>query len=176
MSEIKYEIIKKIGLLSKSASGWAKELNLISWNDREPKYDIRDWSENHEKMGKGVTLSQEELSALRELLNSLDSTASVPSEGKQEQKGDIPQILNHVLTVYDYVSSGKFDYNDAVAQITKEQDLKSIHTVYDACTRQINLNTEQFRVMLENPQQLTDHLIRLYPQQESHIRKAVLHR
>ena len=69
MSEIKYEIIKKIGVLSTSASGWAKELNLISWNDREPKYDLRDWSADHEKMGKGVTLSKEELHALKELLN-----------------------------------------------------------------------------------------------------------
>jgi hypothetical protein len=69
MSEIKFEIIKKMGVLSKSDSGWAKELNLISWNDREPKYDIRDWSPAGEKMGKGVTLSEEELLALRELLN-----------------------------------------------------------------------------------------------------------
>jgi hypothetical protein len=70
MSEIKYEILKNIGVLSKSASGWAKEINLISWNDREPKYDIRDWSADHEKMGKGVTLSQVELEALKALLNS----------------------------------------------------------------------------------------------------------
>ena len=69
MSEIKYEIIKNIGVLSKSASGWTKEVNLISWNDREPKYDIRDWSADHSKMGKGVTLSKEELSALKELLD-----------------------------------------------------------------------------------------------------------
>jgi len=72
MSEIKYEIIKKIGVLSKSASGWAKEVNLISWNDREPKYDLRDWSADHEKMGKGVTLSKEELSTLKELLNNIE--------------------------------------------------------------------------------------------------------
>ena len=70
MNEIKYEIIKTIGVLSTStsASGWRKELNLISWNDREPKYDLRDWSADHSKMGKGVTLSAEELSALRGLL------------------------------------------------------------------------------------------------------------
>ena len=72
MSEIKYEIIKKIGVLSKSASGWAKELNLISWNDRDAKYDIRDWSADGAKMGKGVTLSREELLALKELLNSIE--------------------------------------------------------------------------------------------------------
>jgi hypothetical protein len=72
MSEIKYEIIKKIGVLSNSDSGWAKELNLISWNEREPKYDIRDWSPEGEKMGKGVTLSKEELMALKELLNTIE--------------------------------------------------------------------------------------------------------
>lgn len=72
MADIKYEIVKPIGLLSKSGSGWTKELNLISWNDREPKYDLRDWSADHEKMGKGVTLTREELSALKELLNSME--------------------------------------------------------------------------------------------------------
>jgi hypothetical protein len=68
MADIKYEIIKKLGELSKSEKGWAKELNLISWNDREPKYDIRDWSPDGQVMGKGVTLSKEELVALKELL------------------------------------------------------------------------------------------------------------
>ncbi len=71
MSEIKYEIVKKIGELSKSNSGWTKELNLISWNDREAKYDIRDWSPDGQKMGKGATLSREELLALKELLNGI---------------------------------------------------------------------------------------------------------
>ena len=68
MSEIKYEITKHIGVLSESSRGWLKEFNLVSWNDREPKYDIREWSPEHEKMGKGVTLSEEELSELKRLL------------------------------------------------------------------------------------------------------------
>ncbi len=72
MAEIKYTITQQIGTLSESAKGWKKELNLISWNDREPKYDIRDWSEDHSKMGKGVTLSKEEIVALRDLLNGLE--------------------------------------------------------------------------------------------------------
>jgi Uncharacterized protein conserved in bacteria len=72
MADIKYEIVKKIGVVSKSASGWAKELNLISWNDREAKYDLRDWSADGEKMGKGVTLTKDELVALKELLNSME--------------------------------------------------------------------------------------------------------
>lgn len=70
-AEIKYEIIEHIAVLSESPKGWKKGLNLISWNGREPKYDIRDWSENHEKMGKGLTISKEELDKLKEVLHSL---------------------------------------------------------------------------------------------------------
>ncbi len=69
MAEIKYEIVKSIGVLSESANGWKKELNLVSWNDRAPKYDIRDWDENHEKMGKGITLSEDEMQTLVDLMN-----------------------------------------------------------------------------------------------------------
>jgi hypothetical protein len=72
VADIKYEIIETIGILSESAKGWKKELNLISWNGREPKYDIRDWSENHEKMGKGVTVSKEEIKSLKKLLNNIE--------------------------------------------------------------------------------------------------------
>lgn len=68
MAEIKFEIVKNIGILAESSRGWTKELNLISWNGREPKYDIRDWDPDHEKMGKGVTLTKEELTNLRDLL------------------------------------------------------------------------------------------------------------
>ena len=68
MADIKFEITKHIGVLSEGSKGWRKELNLVSWNDREPKYDIRDWAPGHEKMGKGVTLSKEEIDALKNLL------------------------------------------------------------------------------------------------------------
>ena len=64
MSEIKFEIKEEIAVPSESPKGWKKELNLISWNDGEPKYDVRDWSPNHEKMGKGVTLTEEEAKQL----------------------------------------------------------------------------------------------------------------
>lgn len=66
---VKFEITNDIGVLSESGSGWKKELNLVSWNDRDPKYDIRDWDPNHEKMGKGITLSRDEAVALRDMLN-----------------------------------------------------------------------------------------------------------
>ena len=72
MADIKYDIKEKIGVLSESNKGWTKELRSISWNDREPKYDIREWSPDGEKMGKGVTLSKEEIVALKELLGKMD--------------------------------------------------------------------------------------------------------
>jgi len=67
--DLKYDIIEEIVVLSESAKGWTKELNLISWNGRDAKYDIRDWSSDKEKMGKGVTLTKEELLCLRDALN-----------------------------------------------------------------------------------------------------------
>jgi hypothetical protein len=71
MAEIKHEIIKPLGVLSENAKGWKKELNLVSWNDREPKYDIRDWAPEYEKIRKGVTLRKEELMRLKDILNEL---------------------------------------------------------------------------------------------------------
>jgi hypothetical protein len=71
MADIKFEIVQKIGVLSKTDKGWAKELNLISWNNREPKYDIREWSPEGQTPGKGVTLTKDELTALRDLLNKM---------------------------------------------------------------------------------------------------------
>ena len=68
MEDIKFEIVEHIGTLSEGSKGWTKELNKVSWNDKEPKYDIRDWAPDHEKMGKGVTLTDEEAQKLKELL------------------------------------------------------------------------------------------------------------
>ena len=68
MANIKFEIVKNLGTISEKEKGWNKELNLISWNGKEPKYDIRDWDENHEKMSKGITLTKEELTSLKELI------------------------------------------------------------------------------------------------------------
>lgn len=72
MADIKFEIKETVGVIAESAKGWKKELNLISWNGKEAKYDLREWSSDHEKMGKGVTLSNDEVKALKELLNSIE--------------------------------------------------------------------------------------------------------
>ncbi|KGP90232.1 seryl-tRNA synthetase [Pontibacillus chungwhensis BH030062] len=72
MANIKYEIISEIGAISENPKGWKKELNEVSWNGREPKYDLRDWAPDHEKMGKCLTLTKEELVQLKHMLNALD--------------------------------------------------------------------------------------------------------
>lgn len=66
--EFKYEVVEKIGVLSEGSKGWTKEFRRISWNGGKPKYDIRDWAPEDSKMGKGVTLSEEEVLILKELL------------------------------------------------------------------------------------------------------------
>jgi len=76
MDNIQFDIIKHFGVISQEKSGWQKELNLVSWNGRAPKLDIRDWAPDHQKMGKGVTLTEGEAAALAELL--------VPAIAKQE--------------------------------------------------------------------------------------------
>ena len=71
MADIKFEIKEELGVLSESPKGWRKELNLVSWNDAAPKYDLREWAPGHEKMGKGVTLSAEETELLFKILSKI---------------------------------------------------------------------------------------------------------
>lgn len=72
MADIKFKIEQYIGILSESSKGWTKEFNLVSWNDQDPKYDLREWDPDHKKMGKGVTLTGDELKKLKELVVSLE--------------------------------------------------------------------------------------------------------
>ena len=75
-TEFSYEIIKTIAVLSTSKSGWSKELNLVAWNGKEPKYDIRSWAPDHSRMGKGISLTEEEMERLVELWNTRDEEDS----------------------------------------------------------------------------------------------------
>ncbi len=71
MDEFKFEIAEHIGIVSSNGKGWNREVNYVSWNGREPKIDIRDWSEDHQKMSKGISLTKDEVIALREILNGM---------------------------------------------------------------------------------------------------------
>ena len=72
MAEIKYEVVERIAVLSQRPRGWERQLNLISWNDGEPKYDIRDWSPDGSRMAKGISLTEEELKTLKGILDDME--------------------------------------------------------------------------------------------------------
>ena len=72
MADLKYVITERIAVISTTARGWERQLNMISWNDHEPKYDIRDWSPDGSKMSKGISLSHDEMAVLKDILNELE--------------------------------------------------------------------------------------------------------
>lgn len=69
--EVKCDIVAQLGVLSEGTKGWKTELNLVSWNGADPKYDIRTWSPDHTKMSKGFTFTEEEMNNLKEIIKSM---------------------------------------------------------------------------------------------------------
>ncbi len=69
MAEITFKITKELGVISENQKGWTRELNMVSWNDHAPKYDVRDWSPDHTRMSKGISMTEEEMQKLVELFN-----------------------------------------------------------------------------------------------------------
>jgi hypothetical protein len=65
---VNHEIVESIGVIYTKKSGWTREINLVSWNGMDAKYDIRDWSPDHDKMSRGITLTEEEIRKLIELM------------------------------------------------------------------------------------------------------------
>lgn len=66
--EVTFEIVEEIGVIATHSTGWKKELNLVSWNGGQAKYDIRDWDPGHSRMSRGVTLKEQEMRQIVELL------------------------------------------------------------------------------------------------------------
>lgn len=72
MAEFTYEVTERIAVLSTNARGWERQLNMVSWNGNPPKYDIRDWSPDRSRMAKGISLTEEELKTLKDILNDME--------------------------------------------------------------------------------------------------------
>lgn len=85
--DIEFKVSAQLGVISKYATGWAKELNIISWNGGAAKFDIRDWDPSHEHMSRGITLHEDEARALMELLE--DRFGAQPRRGRRV-KGEWP--------------------------------------------------------------------------------------
>lgn len=80
MAEFKFEIVEHLGVISEAATGWKKELTRVSWNDRDPKYDIREWSPEYDRMRKGITFTNEEIMRLKDLLEQMDQPDEIEPE------------------------------------------------------------------------------------------------
>lgn len=79
MADITFEITKELGVISETSKGWTRELNMVSWNDHDPKYDIRDWSPDHTRMSKGISMTEEEMTNLVKLFNARNEEDSFES-------------------------------------------------------------------------------------------------
>lgn len=84
-NEVRFEIVEHIAVLTEQPTGWKKELNLVAWNDREPKYDIRDWDPEHERMSKGITLLPEEMHKIVEAVVDRDCVPRETAKGELER-------------------------------------------------------------------------------------------
>lgn len=100
--EFDFTIIDELGILSTSPKGWSKELNLISWNGREPKYDIRDWAPDHGKMSKGITLTEEEM---KRLVDSFAQSSSSGELNKANIEKSMKQQKHQIISVDELINS-----------------------------------------------------------------------
>ena len=121
--EVTYEIVEEIGVLSESSTGWKKELNVVSWNGGQAKYDIREWSPNHTQMSKGLTLNE------REIIDLLKRRARyVPrrSYSSQEETEETARVADSSAAAY---------------HAEKEQEAATDHMVETDCESTEDLET-----------------------------------
>jgi len=117
---ISFTVVKHIGVLSTSNNGWSKEVNLVTWNGGKPKYDIRDWSPDHEKMTKGLRITAYEAKQLRAILDKLDLEQPLP--GLEENSDGDPASVDPAVGNMD--GQGTEETEDAVetSPASEEQD------------------------------------------------------
>jgi len=95
MANVTFEIKETIAVLSKGTKGWQRELNVISWNGATPKYDIRDWNPDHDKMGKGITLDEIEANLLFNALMgeySMTKAEEQPAPEVKAEEQPVPEV------------------------------------------------------------------------------------
>lgn len=122
LANISYEILKTIAILSEGSNGWRKEMNLISWNGRTPKYDIRDWSANREKMGKGVTLSEQELQVLIEALGRNDESL-LDHHWFEDLRNRYPLFVSEIKKLLLFVKESNVDFSVMIPLFTEDMQM-----------------------------------------------------
>jgi hypothetical protein len=137
MANIKYTIQEEISTLSVNNKGWKKQLNLVSWNDTKPKFDIRTWDETHTKMGKGVTLSEGEMRKLYESLHTyfgdgeVVETQQKPNveERFEQLQMKAPLFIQELKNVLSYMEEQGLSNMEKKALLTQASDAPQINPV-----------------------------------------------
>ncbi len=116
----RYEVLRHYGVLSTSNRGWTRELNLIRWNNRKAKYDLRDWSPDHDKMSKGITLTEDEILALMSLVE--DNLGDFTGEDEEEQAPLVLETKAAEEKAYaDSEASGETGTRDFAGELYEEE-------------------------------------------------------
>ena len=91
--EVRFLILEQVAVLTKHNTGWQKELNIVSWNGGQPKWDIRDWDPEHEYMSRGITLTESEMEAVRDSIGAREKGSKIELPGlapKENEKKPAP--------------------------------------------------------------------------------------
>lgn len=105
---IKFEIVKRIGVLNTYPTGWSKEFNIVKWNDKSEKYDVRDWSPGHERMSRGVTLYESELKKMMELCSGIfEDGAAAENTSAQPQQEAVQQAVQEIPPQSDVAAADR---------------------------------------------------------------------
>ena len=105
MAELKYEIVQHLATIAEGSKGWSKELNLVSWNERDPKFDLREWSPDHTKMGKGITLTYEEMQAVCDAFADFAENEALP-KAAANLTGKVLLYYNSIAVPFPYMVAG----------------------------------------------------------------------
>ncbi len=104
--DVTFEIMEEIGIISTQDTGWTREINLVRWNGGAAKYDIRDWDPHHERMSKGITLTEDEM---RRMLNAMRRRRSNARNRRTVVRAETVVSTEEVSEALDTKPEDEFD-------------------------------------------------------------------
>jgi hypothetical protein len=165
MANIKYTIQEEIATLSVNSKGWKKQLNLVSWNDTKPKFDIRTWDETHSKVGKGVTLSESEMRKLFEALQDYFGEDKLVEEPKiaivEERFRDLqvkaPLFIQELKNILEYMDDQELSLLDKKTLLTQSNEAPQITPVINEVESLSTIYREfynEYKILIEESNEI----------------------
>ena len=119
--DVTFEIMEEIGIISTQDTGWTREINLVRWNGGAAKYDIRDWDPHHERMSKGITLTEEEM---RRMLNAMRRRRSNARNRRTVVRAETVVSTEEVSEALDTKPEEEFDQLAETAATAESVELE----------------------------------------------------